>query len=161
MMFNSPAIFRIDDHTCAYNDPCFDTACCLCEKEIRAKAPGHIDNNEDHVCDVCNSVLSIDVTVEAPVAEKDLATEATADVEPVDIELSWNPADTTADYSTEYTVDVTATADDGYVFDSNVIASVNGETVDADLDDNGVLKFSYTFEETEPSPTPDSSTPAP
>lgn len=97
-------------------------------------------------------VSSVNIAVNAPTANNALDTdlEVTGDVaSPV---VKWYNGDTevtgNAGYNTAYTVNVTLTAKDGYVFTDNTNITINGNPVTVTENPDGTVTVSYTFPST-------------
>ncbi|MBQ1193654.1 MAG: sortase B protein-sorting domain-containing protein [Lachnospiraceae bacterium] len=103
------------------------------------------------ITDIYDEISSVSVGVDTPVAGTALDTSvATSDAGFSVTTVAWKDGNNTttgnADYNTAYTVNVTLTADSGYIFADNVTATVNNHTATVTGNDDGTITVSYTFE---------------
>ena len=97
-------------------------------------------------------ISEVALTMDAPVAESALDTQAqisqagfTTSTPAIIWKAGTENAGVKADYATEYTAYVTLTVADTAILASDVTATVNGETADITINDNGKVEVSYTF----------------
>ena len=64
-------------------------------------------------------------------------------------EIKWTPeAENTFGYDTAYTAEITISTAKGYIFGEAVLATLNGEAVEAQIKDGATAVLNYTFEKT-------------
>ncbi len=158
----SGGIIRFDNHKCLV---CADNqVCTLCEKKYD-KSAGHMDIDKNGICDSCKHIVNLDVTIKAPVATKDLASDVDTSVSSVSGDLTWSPADKTAAYDTAYTAKVVLSDDNEIGFADEAVITVNGKKANVTIGDNKTATVTYKFDKTEsepaPSPKPTTITPTP
>ena len=98
------------------------------------------------------TVAGVDVTIDAPEAEVELATTAETTTEGVAStapSISWTYAGGTAsgkaDFNTVYTAELTLEENENAYFDAGIIASINGEPATVTVNADRSITVSYTF----------------
>ncbi|MBR4575759.1 MAG: hypothetical protein IKO25_01010, partial [Clostridia bacterium] len=113
-----------------------------------------VGKNTDGQLFIGTPISSVAVTdITAPVATEALDTGAATSTGNVSLgTVTWNPADASAAYATEYTATVIATANKNYAFTDNATATVNGNAATVTKNQDGTLSISYTFDKTNLTP---------
>lgn len=110
-------------------------------------------NDEAQLSNVVVVASAVITGIDTPEAATDLDDDATCSTTGVESNsVAWKTGETDATSATagnEYTVYVTLTPSNGYAFTNNTTATINGNTANVSLNNNGQLTASYTFPATE------------
>ncbi|MGN1054016.1 MAG: hypothetical protein ACI4P1_01935 [Erysipelotrichaceae bacterium] len=92
------------------------------------------------------AISNVEISIDAPVANKPLATSFTCTDGLNTDSISWKPKDTTAGYNKTYEASMTLSIKVGYRLADTVSATVNGEkATSVTKNDDGTLIVTYTF----------------